>query len=309
MGPEVTVPPAFLARAAQGTDWADWLDGLPRLLRDLLAEWELTPDGEVAHGVCAVVVPVRTVEGRAAALKVGWPHWEAETEHLALQRWHGHGAVELLRADPRRFALLLERAHTRDLRSIPDVDACVVVAGLYARLHVPAGPPLRTLSGCVARWTEELEALPRSAPVPRRLVEQAVSLGRSFVADDATDGTLVHTDLHYENVLASDREPWLAIDPKPLSGDPHYEVAPLLWNRWAEAVGSGDVRWTVRRRLDTVVDAAGLDPDRARDWVVVREMHNALWCLTDASGRPGGLTAADRAALTVAVAVAKAVQD
>ena len=119
----------------------------------------------------------------------------------------------------------------------------------------------------------------------------------------------MHTDLHYENVLAADREPWLAIDPKPLSGDPHYEVAPLLWNRWPEAVGSGDVRWAVRRRLDAVVDAAGLDPDRARDWVVVRQMHNALWCLADASGRPGGLTDADRTTLTVAVAVAKAVQD
>ena len=306
---DVTVPETFLAQAARGAEWAAWLERLPRLLRDVIGEWELTPDGPVAHGVCAVVVPVRTAAGRAAALKVGWPHWEAETEHLALQRWHGDGAVELLRADPRRFALLLERAHTRDLTTLADLDACEVVAGLYARLHVPAGPPLRTLSSCVARWTDELEALPRSAPVPRRLVEQAVSLGRSFVADAATDGTLVHTDLHYENVLAADREPWLAIDPKPLSGDPHYEVAPLLWNRWAEAVGSGDVRWTVRRRLDTVVDAAGLDPDRARDWVVVRQMHNALWCLADASGRPGGLTDADRNTLTVAVAVAKAVQD
>ena len=88
---------------------------------------------------------------------------------------------------------------------------------------------------------------------------------------------MIHGDLHYENVLAADREPWLVIDPKPMAGDPHYEVAPLLWNRWDEVVASGDVRDAVRRRFHTVVDTAGLDEDRARDWVVVREMHNAMW--------------------------------
>ena len=81
---------------------------------------------------------------------------------------------------------------------------------------------------------------------------------------------MIHGDLHYENVLAGDREPWLVIDPKPMSGDPHYELAPMLWNRWDEAVATGDLRIALRRRFHTLVDAAGLDEDRARDWVVVR---------------------------------------
>lgn len=85
---------------------------------------------------------------------------------------------------------------------------------------LPALPQLRTLTSYVDRWTAALAALPRSAPVPRRLVEQAVSLGRDFVADSASVGTMIHCDLHYENVLAADREPWLVIDPKPVSGDP-----------------------------------------------------------------------------------------
>ncbi|MFI5426222.1 aminoglycoside phosphotransferase family protein [Aeromicrobium sp. UC242_57] len=78
--------------------------------------------------------------------------------------------------------------------------------------------------------------------MPRRIVEQAIRLGRSFVDDPDSVGRLIHADLHYENVLAAERAPWLAIDPKPVSGDPHYEVAPLLWNRWDEAVATGDVR-------------------------------------------------------------------
>jgi streptomycin 6-kinase len=297
----VLVPPAgFLAYAARGPEWAEFLDRLPALVRDLLAEWQLAVDGEATHGFSALVVPVRTAGGRPAVLKVGWPHEEAEHEHLALQHWHGRGAVQLLRADPRRSALLLERLHREDLSELGDLEACEVVAGLYPRLHVPAPPSLRPLTAYVDRWTGRLAQLPRDAPLPRRLVEQAVSLGRGLVGDEASTGTLIHGDLHYANVLAADREPWLAIDPKPTSGDPHYEVAPLLWNRWEEL--AGDIRGGVRRRFLTVVDAAGLDEDRARDWVVVRMLHNALWELEDHPDRP------DADYLTTCVAIAKAVQ-
>ena len=56
---------------------------------------------------------------------------------------------------------------------------------------------------------------------------------------------------------------------------------------------AGDVRDGVRRRFHTLVDAAGLDEERARDWVVVRMVLNAM----------GGMDA------TECVAIAKAVQD
>ena len=58
---------------------------------------------------------------------------------------------------------------------LTDVDACRVVAGLYRRIHVPAMPPLRTLGSYLRRWNADLAALPRGAPIPRRLVEQAAA--------------------------------------------------------------------------------------------------------------------------------------
>ncbi len=309
MGPvSIPLPESYLAYAARSDAWAAFLDRLPGMLGDLLAEWDLRVDGAPTHGHGAVVVAVRTAASRPAVLKVGWPHPEAEHEHLALQHWHGRGAVQLLRADPRRYALLLERLHPEDLDQVWDVEACEVVAGLYRRLHVPAPPQLVTLSSCVARWADELAALPRDAPVPRRLVEQAVSLGRDLAADPGTDGRLLHTDLHYANVLAGDREPWLAIDPKPLSGDPHYEPAPMLWNRWEELAGAPrGVRDGLRLRFHTLVDVAGLDEQRARDWVVVRMLCQALWHLDDQ--RDGPRSRATAQYLTRCVTVAKAVQD
>jgi len=292
------LPAGFLAHAERDDTWASWVAGVPRLVRDLLDEWTLAVDGTPVHGHTALVVPV-TADGERAVLKVAGPDDEGRHEILGLQTWHGRGAVRLLRADPRRNAMLLERLHGRDLTEVPVLEACEVVAGLYDRLHVAAPPQLVPLTRYVAEWTDDLERLPRQSPLPRRIVEQAVHLARAFETDAHSVGRMIHTDLHHENVLAADRDPWLAIDPKPVSGDPHYEVAPLLWNRWDEAVATGDVRTAVRRRFHTVVDAAGLDEERARDWVVVREAHHAMWAIEDG----------DRDRVTTAVAIIKAVQD
>ncbi|WP_457206333.1 aminoglycoside phosphotransferase family protein, partial [Nocardioides sp. P5_C9_2] len=162
----------------------------------------------------------------------------------------------------------------------------------------------------VEQWAAALATMPRNAPVPRRLVEQVLSLARDLVADRGSTGTLVHGDLHYANVLAADREPWLAIDPKPMDGDPHYEPAPLLWNRWDElSLGGWSVRDGVRRRFHAVVDAAGLDEDRARDWVVLRMVLNAHWSVQDAERAGRGLDAEEREWITRCIAIAKAVQD
>ncbi|MDA0251201.1 MAG: phosphotransferase [Actinomycetota bacterium] len=294
------VPGAVRAMARRGPQWADWVQTLPSAVEGLTGQWRLRPDGEPTHGHCSLVLPVRTGEGVAAVMKIGFPDEESEHEHLALRRWHGAGAVRLLAADPHHRALLLERLRRDDLSTAPDERACVVVADLYRRLHVPPMPALRSLSSFIDRWTAQLSELPRSAPIPRRLVEQAVAHGRDLCAAGSPPDRVIHADLHYGNVLAADREPWLAIDPKPVNGDPHYEVAPMLWNRWQDI--RGDIRDGVRRRFWTVVDAAGFDEDRARAWVVVRMVHNAMWAVQDEP-------AVDPSWLTRCIAVAKAVQE
>jgi streptomycin 6-kinase len=299
------LPDGVLGMARRGSDWADWVDALPALVDGLLEEWALTTDGWMMHGFVALVVPVRTTSGRPAVLKVSFPSVESEHEHLALRHWSGRGAVQLLRADPHRGAMLLERLHPERLTDLWDLEACEVVAGLYAQLHVPALPQLRPLTAYVDRWADRLAGLPRSAPLPRRMVEQAVSLSRDFVSDPATDGILVHGDLHYENVMAADRQPWVAIDPTPLSGDPHYEPAPMLWTRFDEL--QGDVRNGVRARFHALVDHAGLDEHRARDWVVVRMLVNACGRLLDEPGTER--VTPDEEHLTMCIAIAKAVQD
>ena len=292
----------------------------PRVVEELLEEWQLRRDGQPGTtgpdgrgSVRASVLPVRTSSGAPAALKVGVAPVqdpEAAQEHLALRHWDGRGAVRLLRADPRRHALLLERLHPEDLGDLWDLEACEVLAGLYARLHVRAPASLPTLAERLEPRVEALTALPRSAPLPRRLVEQAVALARDLLGDPQAAGTLVHGDLHFATVLAGDREPWLAGDPLPSSGDPHFEPAPALWTRFEELVEAPSglsLRDGLRQRFHALVDGAGLDEDRARDWVVVRALDRACRRLEDPAGTQR--TTPTSTYLTTCIAIAKAVQD
>jgi streptomycin 6-kinase len=284
--------------AAAGESGPDWLTRLPKLVAELGERWELTIDGPSRYGRCALVVPVLRA-GDPAVLKVTWPHPEARHEHLALRAWDGGGAVRLLAAEPSSWAMLLERLDARhDLTSEPVETACAVIGELLRRLGSPALPQLPRLSDHAGRQVGH--AAGGAHGIPRRLLEQAGSLARDLVADPEVDARLVHTDLHYENVLAADREPWLAIDPKPLAAEPAYAVAPVLWNRWEEAVAGSDVRSALRRRLSVVCEHGGIDEDRARAWTIVREVQNALWAAA-------GPQAAAR--VTVAVTILKAMND
>ncbi len=338
----IEIPAEFLSYASRGADWVTYLDRLPGLVLDIVDDWRLRVDGPATYGHASLVVPVRTPEDQPAMVKFGFPHAEAEHEQLALREWRGNGAVRLLRADPTRWVLLLERAQPRDLTTVEVLTACRVVAEAYPRLHLPAIPQLRRLSAISEGWSRRLSALPHQSPIPKRYVEQAISLARDFASDENTDGRIIHTDLHYANVLASARfepeqsepaasepaasepeqsepaasEPaaseWLVIDPKPVSGDPHFEVAPLLWNRWAEVLAGGDARAAIRQRFHTVLEVAGFDEDRTRDWVTVFEIVNAMWTLEDlaVAGRPvRQLTSEDRDWITRCITIAKAVQE
>lgn len=306
------VPAGLLSQRELGEDWARWLDRLPRLAEELVAEWRLTPSAAPLHGFCSLVLPVADVDGTAGALKITFDgDDESLHEALALQHWGGRGAVRLVRADPRRRAMLLAWLPGPDLADTWDVEACEVVGGLYGRLHIPALPQLASVESYVERWLDDLDGLGRDVPMPRRYVEQALALGRALLAD-APAPVVVHGDLHYANVMSDAAGDWIAIDPKPMAGDPHYEPAPLLWNRMEELSGPaavGSVRDGLRRRFHAVVDAGGLDEDRARDWVVVRMVVNAGWAVQDARRADRRLTGAERDWITRCIAVTKAVQD
>lgn len=310
--PVELIPEGLRARVAgrpadpqEGIDGDAWLDTLPRLLEESLDSWNAVPDGPAAFGECAIALPVRAGE-REAVLKVTWPHAEARHEHLALRAWRGTGAVQLLAADPSRWALLLERLDpaTR-LHEMSALDACETIGAIHARLAHPALPQLGTASAWCARIGERLVQAP--PPVPRRFLQQGLALARDLPQDAGVDASLVHSDLHDQNVMAANRagtvDGFVAIDPKPIAGERALAVAPLVWNRWDEAVNAYNLRNHLRFRVDYACDPMGIAPERARAWTILRVLDNAFWAADEAARR--GRATPD---VTQHVAIIKAMQ-
>ncbi|MEU9445905.1 aminoglycoside phosphotransferase family protein [Streptomyces sp. NPDC048304] len=274
--------PGELAEAQEtynGAAGRAFIAGLPDLAAAFLDRWRLRLDGPSMNGVSALVLPVVGADGTPAVLKLQLPDEESEGEPGALRVWDGDGAVRLLDHDPATGTMLLERLDaSRMLSAVADTrEAVVVIARLLAHLtSFPAPPGMRRLGDIAGAMLERtpwaLERIPD--PVARRTVADCAAAVRE-VAGEPGD-RLLHWDLHFENVLAADRADWLAIDPKPLAGDPGFELWPALDNRFEAA--------EVRRRFDAMTEVLGLDRDRALAWTLGRMLQNALWDVKD--GRP-----------------------
>lgn len=296
-----TIPAGWLARVARlpaegGPSGAEWAARAPRLLADAFERWDLEADGPLRTGWTAVVAPV-VRDGVPLALKVVRRSVDTDGEPLALRHWDGEGSVRLVAALPSEGFLLLERLDaSTDLCGVDADSAVAVIGAIAARLHVPAPPALPSLTPWVAGWLEEAG---RRTALPRRMVARSTGLFRDLADDPAADSTIVHGDLHFENVLAGTREPWLAIDPQPRAGHPGWDLHAVLRNRRDELGTGSAFRWSVRHRTEVWCDAAGVDEQVARWWAIARCGVEAVWGLDDD----------DPDAVSFSIALAKALDD
>jgi streptomycin 6-kinase len=301
------------ARVPAGLGWwrarpggAEWLERLPGIVAGCAAEWELVlgePFEPKAHrvspttatvpaspstGAISYVAPAALPDGTRAVLKVGFPESESEHEADALAHWRGEGAVRLLAADAGSRALLVERCEPgTPLCAVAAEDeandaAAAVLRALWR--PAPADHPFRPLAGEARRWRAELPARweRHGRPFERALLERAVGwIGE--LLDSPGEPVVLHQDLHGGNLLRAAREPWLAIDPKPLAGERAFDTGHFL-------------RDLLPSRLDAVVSdrlverlaaELALPPERVRAWAFVRSVSNALWSIETGLGDPG----------------------
>ena len=246
-----------------------WLESVPDLVAECVDEWELRLGEPYEPGAAGYAVRAELPDGRHAVLVLVYPHRESEHEADALAFWNGDGAVQLLARDDGRSAMLLERCEpgTTLAAAGPDVALDVLIA-LLPRLWVEAGEPFHTLEDEAIWWIcylpEQWERSGRA--VERRLVDAGVD-ALSSLSRSQGEQVLLHQDLHGDNVLAAEREPWLAIDPKPLSGEREFAVAPIV-----RSFELGHSKRDVLHRLDRLTNDLGLDRERARGWTIGQTM-------------------------------------
>ncbi|MEJ7792189.1 MAG: aminoglycoside phosphotransferase family protein [Gaiellaceae bacterium] len=224
---------------------------LERTAHEVAAEWGVALGEPFTLARYSYVAPA----GEEAVLKVTPPEDdESDEEAEALELWDGDGAVRLLRRDRERRVLLLERARPGDdLADLADEEATAIAVATELRLWRPAAQPFRWIGDHVPRWLDAANGH-ELVPLARELYA-SLEVGRE---------TLVHGDFHHHNVLRSARGP-LAIDPKPMLGEPEYDVPSFLWNPL-----SYRMRLDVTEQRLAAFAAAGLDEERMRKWAVIR---------------------------------------
>jgi streptomycin 6-kinase len=226
------------------------------------------------------VAPVRSPAQTDLVLKIACRHPEAESEANGLRAWNGQGAVRLHAAeeiDTDTVTLLLEQCRPGSaLATHPEEEQDTVIAGLLQRLWIAPEPGhgFRTLQAMCDAWADEFDA---KAPATRAnldpgLAREGAALFRTLPAT-AERIVLLCTDLHAENVLAAEREPWLVIDPKPHVGDSTYDTLQHILN--CDERLQNDPHGLACRMAGLL----GLDPDRLALWLFAR-------CVIESPGSP-----------------------
>ena len=295
---EAGIPGEFARRIerAFGDDGRAWLGSLPSLVAECERRWSLAAGPPFAPLSYSYTAQARDRHGARVVLKLAVPGPFTVAEIDVLRLFDGDGAARLIDSDEGLGAMLLERLEPGELLLDVDDDreATNIAADLMTRLRRPV-PPVHRFHD-IWEWMQGLERL-RSAfgsgtgPFPADLIERAEAL----LASPSGEKAVLHGDLHHYNILSAGREPWLAIDPKGIVGEPEYEAAAFLRNNLLD---QPTPRGVLSMRIDQLADEARLDRERMIAWGLADRVLSAWWSYEE-SGR------ADESDLAVAAMYAE----
>ena len=265
-----------------------WLQHLPALLADCAERWSLTVLPPFPNLSFNYVTPVVLADGSDAVLKVGVPHKELWSEMEALRVFGGRGSVRLLEADRDRGAMLLRRVKpgtplTTLADEVHDTQATSIAANVMRKLWQPI--PTEHNFPSVVDWARGLARMRAHfdggvGPFPAALVEEAETLFAELLASSAPP-SLLHGDLHHDNILETENGNWLAIDPKGLIGEFAYEVGAILRNLWPARHTIYNPQRLLERRVYQFAEELELERARVRGWGVAQAVLSAWWSIED----------------------------
>lgn len=164
-----------------------------------------------------------------------------------------------------------------------DAGATSIAARLMRELWrtVPANHTFPT----IREWADGLKQLRPlfgggTGPFPEHLVRQAETLFEELL-DTMSVPVLLHGDLHHDNILAAERRPWLAIDPKGVVGEREYEVGAFMRNPLPRLLRDPQLARTLARRADQFADELGFDRKRILAWSFAQAVLAAWWAFED----------------------------
>lgn len=271
--------PDVLRNHAVAAGAENWLGELGTLLKHLEEQWDISVGRAFSGATEAYVAEATTSTGEPAVVKVLVPLSGSSARHeiTALRLAAGRGCVGLLRDDPERGALLLERLGRPlfDLQ-VPIVRRHEILCDTAAKLWRPApgcGLPTGTdrARQLATFVTESWERLDR--PCSERAIDHALACARRrAAAHDDERAVLVHGDVHQLNTLESGAE-FKLVDPDGLLAEPECDLGTVMRGDPVELL-QGDPQERARR----LADRTGLDPVAIWEWGVIERLTSGLHC-------------------------------
>jgi streptomycin 6-kinase len=265
---------------------ADWFNGLPGLLDTWCARHRITllpTTPPLSYNL--VLFGTSDVSGEVV-LKLSPPSPETSSEIAALREAAGHGMVRLIDADESASIMMMERIEpgtTLDMVILDDEAATLVAAQTMRQFWRDPGPSTRLWP--LELWFRDLYAYapdPSSPPegvLPDEHVQWARALGRRLLAEPRSR-SLLHGDLHHQNILWGGDRGWVTIDPKGLIGERGYEVATWMLNPWYFPAHES-FHAMANRRLDILAQELDEDRQRLAEWCAFHAVLSLVWTLVD----------------------------
>lgn len=240
--------------------------------------WKLSPSGDSFFTYCSLLQPV-IYKGTAAMIKIPMEAEERKGS-LLMVWWDGNGAAKVLEHDEN--ALLLERISGDHISLIDmvqqnrDNEATSIICSVAKKLHLIKKDPLLEIT-TLERWFSDL--WPAAAKYGGIIKECAVIAQDVLV--NQNDTAVLHGDLHHQNVLYSNTQGWVVIDPKCLIGERAFDYANIFCNPDKEtALAPG----RFMERLQIVSKEANLDTKHLLKWIIAWCGLSAAWILNEPQG-------------------------
>lgn len=289
----VTIPEAFKARIKSifDVDGELWLRDLPQITEEYLSRWQLKIVGSFDDLSFNFVVPVESSDGTPAVLKLGLHSHGRLREIAALNHYDGCGAIKVLRFDSKTGVCLLERAspgHTLKNMYLEngEAEANQIACSIISQLQ--SGPPPKDLSPFknVSEWGKGFQKfLESKTKLSEQLSTDIKRADEVFhqLLNSTKKITVLHADLHHSNILSSNRNSYLAIDPKGMCGDLAYELGAWIRNPMPEILKSSDIEHLLGNRINTMSDSLRFDRERVWGWAYSQAWLAVIWAIEDKS--------------------------
>ncbi|MBV0841759.1 aminoglycoside phosphotransferase family protein [Serratia liquefaciens] len=261
-----------------------------------MQRWQLQPDGQAFETHSSLLMPVR-YRGAAAMLKIAREQ-EEKFGGLLMCWWQGEGAARVLAWH--EDGILLERA--QGSRSLPqmvrdgdDRQATEILCQVVARLHAPRAETLPELIP-LHQWFNSLWPAAQAHGGMLRLSARVAA----ELLTSPREQTVLHGDIHHDNVLDFGERGWLVIDPKRLYGERAFDYANIFCNPNYGIATDPDI---FQRRVVQICQLAGLERQRLLQWILAWAGLSAAWFMEDGEAADIDFRVAEQAALALGLSL------